>query len=222
MPRERRRVARSLPRRMPNRLEYSGTRRETAATGRADTPAQAPLRTTEPHGRRSGIQAIWLHRRPLTSVPPSPDSSPRRRRTAPCRVATVSALASRFTRRRQRKSANERCDLDTERLPRLSVRRREGTDDYVVGPERWQHAYPNDLAQPAFQQIPGDAVLTMLGHDETDAGAQQRGSCDAELQTGRPHTLPLTSHSLEIRLSRETLVSRKTERLRRRRTCPEA
>ena len=222
MPRERRRVARSLPRRMPSTLEYSGTRQETAATGRADTPAQEPWRTIAQHERPSGVQAIWLHRHPLAAVPPAPDSSPRCRQMERCRMATNSALASRFSRRRQRKSTDERCDFVAELLPRLSVGGREGADDDVVWPERWQHAHPNDLAQPAFQPIPGDAVLTVLGHNETDAGTQQRGSGDAELQTGRPHTLPLTSHSLEVRLSRETLVSRKTERLRRRRTCPEA
>ncbi len=189
MTHERRRGARSLPRRTPNRWEYSGRRLETAATERAGRPGSAPS---------------------LSTVQPAPPSRLSRRR--PTRW-------SRRVRRHRRQPSGDRLHVATEHRPPLRIGTGERTDDDVLWCQRRQHGHAEQLPQAPLETIPRHAVLAMLRHDEPHSRERQRGSRDAELQMRAPHTLPLTPHSFQIRLSRETLVSRETERIRRRRTC---
>ena len=196
MTREQRRGARSLPRRTRSRWEYSGTRRATTVTETADRRGSSRSRSSDS---------------PCRVVPAGrPD-----RRAAEKR-------RSRRTNGGQRHAPQQRLHLSTQHRPALHISTRQRTEHQVLWCQQREHAHPDQLPQTSLQSIPRHARLPVLRHDEASPRERQRGSRDAELEMSRPHTLPLTSHPFQIRLSRETLVSREPERLRRRRTCSAA
>jgi hypothetical protein len=196
MTREQRRGARSLPRRTRSRWEYSGTRRATTVTETAD-------RRGSSRSRSSDLPCRVVPARP-------PDRSAARR------------WRSRRANGRRRHPPHQRLHFTTQHRPALHISTRQRTENQVLWCQLREHADADQFPQTSLQSIPRHTRLPMLRHDEANPRERQRGSRDAELEMSRPHTLPLTSHPFQIRLSRETLVSREPERLRRRRTCSAA
>jgi hypothetical protein len=203
--RESRRGVRSLPPRTPSRLEYSGTRRETAGKRRADTLGSARWPTT------------WLH------APPARRGDRNRPEMSQLDMWCRRVTAVDPSRRHDVHEARDHgVHFGAQCAPGERIGARQGSKDDVLWRKSGQGSCTYDLTQSAFQPVSIDDLAPMLRDDEADSYARQRGSCDAKLEMSRPHTLPLTSHPFQIRRSRETLLPREPERLRRRRTCSAA
>jgi len=103
-----------------------------------------------------------------------------------------------------------------------AVRGRIGSHDDIARRVRDEHrpeGLPNEFAEPALHEIPGDGGVFVARDDDPDPGETSKGSEGPELQCGGPDSLPCQSHRLEIGGARQPSCWRNPpRRLRRQRT----